>query len=223
MEADLLPFVGNTRRGVAVPPQALPTLLLQKRVPQPPDAQSAVVGWAQRAGLGEQAQSLLKTKLNMTLPEIELPKSLQHLTLFGGNKTERIGVQLRKKGLRPKHPVVIVPGAAAPFRSAPPSQLPNAVIRAVPSQAEPPDCCGSLPLVLVMRLLMKAYLPHRRRRFSACNVLVPCESCSICRFLTQVLAEWYQCHVAWQLKASPHYCRICLPLASKCMAVAQGS
>lgn len=56
-------------------------------------------------------QSLLKTKLNVTLPEMELPESLQQLTLFGGNKTDRVGVQLRKKGLRPKHPVVIVPGA----------------------------------------------------------------------------------------------------------------
>ena len=104
------------------------------------------MGRAQRAGLGEQAQSLLKTKLNMTLPEMELPKSLQHLTLFGGNKTERIGVRLRKKGLRPKHPVVIVPGAAALFRSVSPSQPSNAVVRAVPGQVGPPDCSEPLPV-----------------------------------------------------------------------------
>lgn len=37
---------------------------------------------------------------------------LSNLTILGvtTNKTDRIGVKLRKVGLRPKHPVVIVPG-----------------------------------------------------------------------------------------------------------------
>jgi hypothetical protein len=38
---------------------------------------------------------------------------LSNLTILGisTNRTDRIGVRLRKQGFRPKHPVVIVPGA----------------------------------------------------------------------------------------------------------------
>lgn len=67
---------------------------------------------AQRAGVNERVQDVLKTKLNMTLPELKTPDMLSNLTIFGlsSNKTERIGVRLRKQGFRPKHPVVIIPG-----------------------------------------------------------------------------------------------------------------
>ena len=38
---------------------------------------------------------------------------MQNLTLFGsgGNDTARRGIVARQRGLRPKHPVVIIPGA----------------------------------------------------------------------------------------------------------------
>ena len=40
---------------------------------------------------------------------------MQNLTLFGsgGNDTARRGIVARQRGLRPKHPVVIIPGADA--------------------------------------------------------------------------------------------------------------
>ncbi len=67
----------------------------------------------QRANLNGRVQDVLKTKLNVTLPELKTPDVLANMTIFGisSNKTDRIGVQLRKKGFRPKHPVVIIPGA----------------------------------------------------------------------------------------------------------------
>lgn len=55
---------------------------------------------------------MLKTQLNVTLPEFKTPDMLANLTIFGlsSNKTERLGVRLRRQGFRPKHPIVIVPG-----------------------------------------------------------------------------------------------------------------
>lgn len=75
----------------------------------------ALVGasdYARRANLSGRVQDVLKTKLNVTLPDMRPPDLLSNLTVFGisSNKTERIGVRLRKEGMRPKHPVVIVPG-----------------------------------------------------------------------------------------------------------------
>jgi hypothetical protein len=67
----------------------------------------------QRAELPETVQDVLKTKYNITLPEIETPDFLQNLTIFGtsGNDTARRGIMARQRGLRPKHPIVIIPGA----------------------------------------------------------------------------------------------------------------
>ena len=69
-------------------------------------------GCAQRAELPETVQDVLKTKYNITLPEMDTPEFLQNLTIFGsgGNDTARRGIMARKRGLRPKHPVVIIPG-----------------------------------------------------------------------------------------------------------------
>ena len=57
-------------------------------------------------------QDQLKTNFNITLPDIETPEFLQNLTLFSssGNDTARRGIMARQRGLRPKHPVVIIPG-----------------------------------------------------------------------------------------------------------------
>lgn len=63
-----------------------------------------------RAGLGDMLQQQLKTRLNVTLPEWELPEALQYIPFLSGNHTERLGVRLYKEGLRPKYPIVIVPG-----------------------------------------------------------------------------------------------------------------
>lgn len=51
---------------------------------------------------------------NISVPEP--PEFMQNITgfQFGGNETRR-GVMARQRGLRPKHPVVIIPGADAGF------------------------------------------------------------------------------------------------------------
>ena len=73
---------------------------------------------AQKAEIPETVQDVLKTKYNITLPDIETPEFLQNLTLFSsGNDTARRGIMARQRGLRPKHPVVIIPGVR--FASAP--------------------------------------------------------------------------------------------------------
>jgi len=67
---------------------------------------------AQRANLNGRVQDVLKTQLNVTLPEFKTPDMLANLTIFGisSNKTERLGVRLRKQGFRAKHPIILVPG-----------------------------------------------------------------------------------------------------------------
>lgn len=134
---------------------------LMSHNPNPP-TQCCSDLYMQRADLHGRAQDVLKRRLNVTLPELEMPEvhlfatwipvalgpvhaghrqcfcqctacikethatcwlfccmnrsaleqMLSNFTILGisANKTDRIGVKLRKAGFRPKHPVVIIPG-----------------------------------------------------------------------------------------------------------------